>query len=232
MVRGRGDALVEHHHDVAADGALHRDAGLGRKVVEFAVDVTAECRALLGHLAVAGKGEDLEAARVGEDGAIPAHEAVDAAEFPKHLGAGAEQQMVGVGEQALGAEDAETVGGHVLHRRLRADRHEYRRAHLAVCGEESSGAGARAGCGFFEGEGETGHAWTGEAARADPVGAKAKDGAVGGVARPRRRGQRQRTVAPRWPPSGRGTVRSSRIWPSGAVSLIATESAVWRVSAT
>ena len=48
--------------------------------------------------------EDLEPAGVGQDGPVPAHEAVEAAELPDELVAGPEMQVVGVAEEDLGAE--------------------------------------------------------------------------------------------------------------------------------
>ena len=157
VVGGGGDALVEHHHDVAADGALHGDAGFGREVVEFAVHVAAKLGALFGHNAGVGQGKNLKAAGIREHGPVPTHETVDAAELLKHLGSGAEEEVVGVGQQDLGADLAEAGGVHVFHRGLGADRHEDRGSHLAVEGLKTGGAGAGAGGGFFELKGETGH---------------------------------------------------------------------------
>ena len=48
--------------------------------------------------------EDLEAARVGEDRAVPAGEGVEAAELLDHVLAGAEVQVVRVSEDHVGAE--------------------------------------------------------------------------------------------------------------------------------
>ena len=61
-VGGRGDALVEHHHDIAADGDLRRDTGLGAKQVDGTVHVAAELGAFFLHVARMRQGEDLEAA--------------------------------------------------------------------------------------------------------------------------------------------------------------------------
>ena len=96
---GRRDALIQHHHDVAADRLLHLDAGFRRQHVRRAIDVAFETRALLVHRAFVRQGENLKSARVGEHRTIPVHEAMNAAELLEHLRARAQQQMIGVGEQ-------------------------------------------------------------------------------------------------------------------------------------
>ena len=130
--RGRGDALVEHHHDVAADRLLHLDAGFGREQVVGPVNVAFEAGAILVHGAFARKGKNLEAAGVGQHGPVPVHEAVDAAEFFKHRRTGPKKQVIGVGEEDAGAGGLESLDGLGLHGRLRANRHEDRGLNLAV----------------------------------------------------------------------------------------------------
>ena len=163
VLGGRGDALVEHHHDVAADRALHADAGFGREMVKRAVYVAAKLRALLGHDPVLGQRKNLKPAGVGQHRAIPVHKPVNAAKFLKHLGAGTQEEVKGVGQETLGTEGAQAVGVHVFHRGLSAHRHKNRGAHFAMQGLKPGGAGAGAGGGFFELESEAGH--SGEGAR-------------------------------------------------------------------
>lgn len=155
--RGGGDALVEYHHDVAADGALHGDAGLGREQMGGAVHVTLEERAVLVHGAGMREGKYLEAARVGEHGAVPVHEAVDAAEFLKNRGAGAKQEVVGVGEEDAGSGGFEGFDGLGFNRGLGAHGHENGGLHGPVQGVKRGGAGTGAGSGGVEGEWEPGH---------------------------------------------------------------------------
>ena len=62
-------------------------------------------------LAQLGEAHDLEAAGVREDRAVPAHEAVQAAEPGDALGAGPQHQVVGVGEHDVDAAGAQLVGG-------------------------------------------------------------------------------------------------------------------------
>ena len=53
---------------------------------------------LLGHLDAMGEAEKLEAAAVGEDGPVPAHEAVQAAQGGDHLFARPQGEMVGIAQ--------------------------------------------------------------------------------------------------------------------------------------
>jgi hypothetical protein len=89
-----------------------------------------------------GEGKNLESARVGEDGALPTHEWVDAADLAKNLGSGTEEKMVGIGEEDLGTRVVKEIGRLGFHRRMRADRHEQRGADLVVQGAKSRRAGA------------------------------------------------------------------------------------------
>jgi hypothetical protein len=101
LVGLRVDALVEHHHDVGAERGLHLDRALGREQVRPLVDVALEARALLVDRAILGQGEDLVAPRVGEHRAVPAHEGVHPSHAPEELGAGTEEQVIGVREHHL-----------------------------------------------------------------------------------------------------------------------------------
>ena len=125
-------ALVEDHRDVGAERALHRHRLLRPEEELVAVEVGVEAAALLGELAHPREREDLEAAGVGEDRAVPAHEAVEPAGSGDHLGTGAQQQVVGVAEHHLGAELHEVARLERLHRAERAHVHEHRRVHGPV----------------------------------------------------------------------------------------------------
>ena len=78
-------------------------------------------------------------------GRVPAHEAVEPAEAAHGLGAGAQQQVVGVAEDDLDAERVEVGGGEPGHRPARPDRHEGGRLHPAVRRGEGAAAGAGLG---------------------------------------------------------------------------------------
>ena len=130
--RRRGDALVEHHVDIAPDRPLHRHARLRREHVVRAVDIALKPRAFLVHRALARQRENLKPARVRQHRPVPIHEAVNPAEFLKHLRTRPQQQMIGIRQQHPRARRLERLDGLPFHRRLCAHRHEDRRLHLAV----------------------------------------------------------------------------------------------------
>ncbi len=129
--------LVEAHGDVRAEGGLDLRGELGREARRRAVVDRAE-----GDAFVVDRGdrvaqrEDLVAARIGQDRAVPAHEAVEPAELGDQLVAGPEEEVVGVAEDDVRAERPHLVGVERLDRRLRPDRHERRRRDVAVRGAE------------------------------------------------------------------------------------------------
>ena len=131
--------LVERHADIAAEGQLHVDGGFRGEGVEIAIEVRLENHALIGDLPQAAEAEDLEAAGIGENCVGPGHEAVQSAHFADELVAGAQEKMIGVGEEDL---DAEVLGEVALAESfdggLRSHRHEYRGFDGPVRGVEQS----------------------------------------------------------------------------------------------
>src|SRR5262249_41115142 len=105
-----------------------------------AIDGGSELGAGLRDLPELREAEDLESAGVGEDRAIPAHEAMKPAELLHEVVSRPEEEMVRIGENDLGAGRAEVVRPQRLHRRVRADRHEDWRFDDSVGGRESAGA--------------------------------------------------------------------------------------------
>ena len=90
-VRLRGgirQALVEWVEDVHAEGVLDLDAALGGEQTKRAVDVRAEFHALFAEPSELRQAEDLEAPGVRENGPVPSHEAMEAAQLADHLVAG------------------------------------------------------------------------------------------------------------------------------------------------
>ena len=128
MRRGKRRAFVEHHLDVGAEQALHLDGALGREQMRCAVDMRLEGDAVLLDTAELRQRHDLIAAEVGEDRSVPAHEAVQPAKLGDALGAGPQHQMIGVGEDDVGAGGAHRLRQHGLDGGRGADRHEGRRA--------------------------------------------------------------------------------------------------------
>ena len=146
MAGGIFQALIERHHDVAAERQLDIDGGFGREQVRVAIQVRAEQHAVFGDLAQVAQAEDLEAAGIGQDGARPGHEVVQPAEFADQLVAGAQEQVIGVGQDDLGIEFVCQIALHdAFDGGLRAHRHEDGSFDDAVRGVDA--AGARAGVG-------------------------------------------------------------------------------------
>ena len=136
-------ALVEHHHDVAAERELDVDRGGRREFVGVAVEMRLECDAFVGDLAQTGKAEDLIAAGIGQKRAGPGHEAVKSAELADQFVAGAEKEMVGVAEDDAGLEFVPEIAlVQPFDRCLCTDGHEDGRRDVAVFGVQDAGAGA------------------------------------------------------------------------------------------
>src|SRR5262245_17746913 len=135
-----GEAFVERMDDVGAERLLDLDRGLRREEVSRAVDGRAELDARVGDLPELGEAPDLKAPGVGQDRAVPAHEAVQSAELAHDVVPRPEEQVIGVGEDDLRARRGEVVRAQCLHGRVRADRHEDRRLDDAVRRGEPAGA--------------------------------------------------------------------------------------------
>ena len=144
FIRGRSDALIERHHDVAADRLLRFDADLRAEQDRPPVEVALKDRALLAHRARMRQRENLKSAGVGEHRALPTHESMDAARAAKHFGSRPQQEMVSISEQDLRARILERLWELRLHRGLRADRHEERRLHRIVQSAKRGRARTRA----------------------------------------------------------------------------------------
>ena len=123
-----------------------------REHVPAAVVDARELDAVVGEHARVGEAEDLEAARVGQDRPLPAHEAVQPAVRRHDVGTGAKREVIRVGEHELGTQSLERRRRDSLDRALGAHGHEAGREHLAVRRAQSAGAGAAAG--RLDGEGE------------------------------------------------------------------------------
>ena len=98
FIRSRGDALVERHHDVAADRALGLDAHFGTEHDALSVEVALEARAFLSHRALLRHGENLKPAGIREHGIFPAHESVDAAGAPEDFRPRSQQEVIRIRE--------------------------------------------------------------------------------------------------------------------------------------
>src|SRR5260370_7502185 len=88
------------------------------------VEMGTETHALIGHFSQFGKAEDLVAAGIGEDGARPGHELVQAAKLADKFVSGAQIKMIGVSENDFSAEVFERFLGKGFDGGLRAHGHE------------------------------------------------------------------------------------------------------------
>ena len=109
----------------------------------------AEGDALVADLPEGRQAEDLEAAGVGEDGAVPVHEAVQAAQLGDGLHPGPEIEVVHVAQDDAGPHGPQLLRGEGLHRGIGAHRHEDGGVNHAAAGADLSQAGRRRAGGFF-----------------------------------------------------------------------------------
>ena len=131
-------ALVEHHHDVAAEGELDIDGRLGREHVAVAVEMRLEHHALFRDLAQPAQAEDLEASGIGEDGPRPIHELVQAAELADGFVAGPQIEMIGVAEDDVRVEVVDQIPRQeAFDSGLCTDRHEDGSFDVAMSGVQN-----------------------------------------------------------------------------------------------
>ena len=147
---GIRQTFVERHRDVGAERALDVDDRLRRQEARRAVEGRAELDAVVAELADLREAEDLEAAGIGQDGAAPSHEAMESAEVAHDVGAGTQQEMIGIAEHDLRAGGLEVLGRERLDGGLRADGHEDGRVHDAVARGELAAARGAVGRRHFE----------------------------------------------------------------------------------
>ncbi len=161
-----GRALVEDEGDVGAERRLHLHRDLGRDEELGAVAVGAEAGALLGDLdrravlapgpaasldlvgdPAVGEREDLEAAGVGDQRPLPAHEPVQPPGRGDPLGPRGDEQVVGVARGSAGSRARRPRRFETAHRSLGRQRDEGRRlrpARAAVCSVPVRAAPSRA----------------------------------------------------------------------------------------
>ena len=145
-------ALVKDHGDVAVERGLDLHRHLGGKHQPIAVERTCEPDALLADLAERAERPDLKAAGVGEDGAVPAHKAMQTAETLNHLGAGAQPQMEGVAEQDVRTAGRDLAWREPLDRAVGTHRHKGRGLHDAVFKSDATAPRRAVGCQKFKGQ--------------------------------------------------------------------------------
>ena len=151
-LNGRRHALIENHHDVAADGSLRGNAALGAQAHRRLIDITLELGAFLGDGAASGQREDLESAGIGQHRARPIHESMYAPELFEQLDSGPQHQMIGVREQYSSTALQYVFAPLSTHGPVRPHRHERGREHLVVQRAKTRRTGARARCGGLQTE--------------------------------------------------------------------------------
>ena len=139
--RAREDRLVEGDRDVRAERLLDADRQLGREPMDRPIEVAAERDAVLVDDPQVAQRDDLEAARIGQDRAVPVHEPVQPAEPLDPVVPGPQVQVVRVGQDDRRARVADVVGRQGLDRRVRADGHELGRLDDAVGQRQAPGPG-------------------------------------------------------------------------------------------
>lgn len=94
------DGLIKCHVDIGADFplGLHRNFGIHADFI--AVDMGFESDAVVVDFSIRER-EHLKTAGVGKSGAVPASEFGEAASFFDEIWAGSENEVIGVGEDAL-----------------------------------------------------------------------------------------------------------------------------------
>ncbi len=143
-------ALVEGHDDIRPQVLLDGDGFFGGEAVSGAVDMTLEGDPVVVDLAGLGQREDLEAARIGQQGMRPLHEGVQAAQSRHQLVAGTQVEVVGVGQHQRSAQFVQLGGGERLDRGLRAHRRKDRRFEVTMgCMEDPRAGAALAGKDFI-----------------------------------------------------------------------------------
>ena len=105
------DTLIKGHSDIRAQIGLDAHGLLRAHKDPPTIDVGGEGDTLLRDFPQPGEGKDLKSTGISEDGAIPVHKLVQTTHLPHHVIAGAQMEVIGVGELDLAADLLEVVGG-------------------------------------------------------------------------------------------------------------------------
>ena len=101
----------------------------------------------LGNFPGFGKGPNLESSRIGQDGAVPAAEAMKSTHFLDDVLTRTQPQVVGIAENDFGIEKAQFLGMKGLDRALGSDGHEYGGLDRAMSSGETTASGLGGGVG-------------------------------------------------------------------------------------
>lgn len=156
QVRIPGAAFVKGHHNIGAYHPLGMDIVLRGEGMAGTVNVGCEFTSLLRKLTDRGKGKNLEAAAVSEDGPVPILESVKAAGLKESIQARSQVQVISVSEDNLSAYVLLQVPViYSLHGTNRTYRHEDGGTDVSVSGgKRSRPCGGGTVTGFYD---EFGH---------------------------------------------------------------------------
>ena len=104
-----------------------------------------ERHAFFANLAQISETENLKAARIGKEGAIPRHEPMQPAHPANRLNARPQKEVVGIAEQNLDAQIFEHILRDPLHRCQRPNRHKHGSLNFTMRSDELASAGGAAG---------------------------------------------------------------------------------------
>ena len=148
-----GHEIVEGHHDVRAELGLDIDYVFRRQEELGPVQMRSEGHAVRPDLGQRGHAVDLEPAAVGQDGPGPGDETVQTAHVSDRVRAGAQEQMIGIAQDELGAELGDPIVGQAFDRTLAGHRREGRRPDVAVGRMDEAGPCRARGLGRLDFEG-------------------------------------------------------------------------------
>ncbi len=133
--------FIESHDDIGIQIFLDGNGLLRGEPVQGAIDMAFKCDTILINAAQPTQRKDLKAARIGENGAIPMHELMQATQFVDEVITGAQIQMIGVGKDDGGIDLQQLLGSDSFNCCLSADRHEDRGGNFPMRSLEYAGAG-------------------------------------------------------------------------------------------
>ena len=117
-----------------------------------AVEVRAEDDSLVTDLTQVLEAEDLEAATVRQDGAVPTHESMEASHPGDEIVPGSQIEVIGVRQDDVSAHLLQLIGSEGLHGGLRSHWHESRGRYVSVRRVDEARAGRRTFVPFLDSE--------------------------------------------------------------------------------
>jgi hypothetical protein len=145
MVNRVRAAHIEDHGDVTPVSLLEFDNSFWSEEVFRAVEMRTETDAFSLDLTQFLKAEDLVAARIGQDRAVPGGEPAQTACLTDQIDSWAQIEVIGVSQHHRGLQFGKVAGGQRLDGSGCADRHENRGGNYPSIENQRSGAGFAAG---------------------------------------------------------------------------------------